>query len=348
MKNFILHKIPYGSVYGLPLCVWISFHNTGWWCYLPHMIFFIIIPFIELIIPPTSSAKETKEVSDEDSWFHRLLIYGLVPVQWFFVIYFLFFIASETDISDLIGKTTSLGIMCGVIGINVGHELGHRINRFERFLGEILLLSSLENHFMPYHNTGHHNNVGTLEDPATARKNEPIYRFVLRSHVGSYLQAWKFEFKRMSVLNLQPYGIQNKMVQYTLAQAVLVAGIGFFFGPKVMFLFLVASFVGILLLEVVNYIEHYGLVRKRRENGTFETVKRCHSWNSNHAIGRLVLFELTRHSDHHMKPDRPYQQLRIEKDSPLMPTGYPGMMILSFFPPLFFKLMNPRVEKALS
>ena len=349
MKNFLLKKLPYLSVYGLPLCVWISFHETGLWCYLSHFIFFVLIPFLELLLRPSYDVKgESKIHAEEDSLFYRALLYGLVPVQWFFVFYFLFYVSSEKDISDLIGKTTSLGIMCGVIGVNVGHELGHRMNRWERFLGELLLLSSMENHFTPYHNSGHHNQVGTLGDPATARKNETIYRFVFRSQFGSYFQAWKFEIKRMKILSLTPLSLYNKMVQYTLAQIFLLMGIWMYFGLVCVGLFLLSASVGILLLEVVNYIEHYGLVRKQRENGTFETVKPCHSWNSNHAIGRLVLFELTRHSDHHMKPDKPYQWLRCEKDSPQMPTGYPGMMILSFFPPLFFRTMNPRVEQALA
>lgn len=304
---------------------------------------------LELIFTPSSGSNvNSQNIENEESWFHNLLLYGLVPVQWFFVCYFLLFIGKDNDVSDIIGKTTSLGIMCGVIGINVGHELGHRMNRFERFLGELLLLSSLENHFMPYHNTGHHHHVGTHDDPATARKNETIYRFILRSHFGSYFQAWGFEIKRMKIIKKLSFGLHNKMVQYTLAQVLLNFLIWYYFGVYTMLLFLFSAAVGILLLEVVNYIEHYGLVRKERSNGTYETVKRCHSWNSNHFIGRLVLFQLTLHSDHHMKPDKPYQNLRLERESPEMPTGYPGMMILSFFPPLFFGLMNPRVEKVMA
>ena len=346
MKNFLLKKLPYLSVYGLPLCVWISFHETGLWCYLSHFIFFVLIPFLELLLRPSYDVKgESKIHAEEDSLFYRALLYGLVPVQWFFVFYFLFYVSSEKDISDLIGKTTSLGIMCGVIGVNVGHELGHRMNRWERFLGELLLLSSMENHFTPYHNSGHHNQVGTLGDPATARKNETIYRFVFRSQFGSYFQAWKFEIKRMKILSLTPLSLYNKMVQYTLAQIFLLIGIWMYFGLVCVGLFLLSASVGILLLEVVNYIEHYGLQREKGTTALFERVQPHHSWNSNHIIGRLMLFELSRHSDHHYMASRKYQVLRNMDEAPQMPTGYPGMIILSLFPPIWFKVMHQQMRK---
>ena len=339
-----MQKFKYLSVLSLPICVWISFHETGLWCYLSHFIFFVLIPFLELLLRPSYDVKgESKIHAEEDSLFYRALLYGLVPVQWFFVFYFLFYVSSEKDISDLIGKTTSLGIMCGVIGVNVGHELGHRMNRWERFLGELLLLSSMENHFTPYHNSGHHNQVGTLGDPATARKNETIYRFVFRSQFGSYFQAWKFEIKRMKILSLTPLSLYNKMVQYTLAQIFLLIGIWMYFGLVCVGLFLLSASVGILLLEVVNYIEHYGLKRNLLPSGRYERVSEKHSWNSNHVMGRIMLYELTRHSDHHYKSQKKYQILEYHDTSPQMPFGYPTSMVLSLVPPLWFAVMNKRI-----
>ncbi len=138
------------------------------------------------------------------------------------------------------------------------------------------------------------------------------------------------------------------MIQYTLLHSLFLGSIYAYFGSAVLIYFLFAALVGIVLLETVNYIEHYGLYRQQRENGNYEQVKRKHSWNSNHVIGRVVLFELSRHSDHHFKADRPYQLMETSDDSPVMPTGYPGMMLLSFIPPLFFKVMNHRVNKALA
>ena len=235
-----------------------------------------------------------------------------------------------------------------MLGINIGHELGHRSNRFERFIGELLLLSSLENHFLPYHNRGHHTNVGTKSDPATARRDEWLFVFWFRSQIGSYIQAWQIEITRMKIMKKHAYSLENKMIQYTLLHSLFLGSIYAYFGLTVLIYFLFAALVGILLLETVNYIEHYGLYRQQRENGNYEQVKRKHSWNSNHVIGRAVLFELSRHSDHHFKADRPYQLVETSDDSPVMPTGYPGMMVLAFIPPLFFKVMNHRVNKALA
>jgi alkane 1-monooxygenase len=205
-------------------------------------------------------------------------------------------------------------------------------------------LTSLENHFLPYHNRGHHTNVATPSDPATARRNEPVFVFWFRSHFGSYAQAWQIECQRMSIMGKWKFSLFNRMVNYTMAQIAVLLSIYFFFGLFAMLGFFAAAVFGILLLETVNYIEHYGLLRKQRENGTYESVKRIHSWNSNHVIGRVVLFELSRHSDHHFKADRPYQLLENHDESPVMPTGYPGMMLLSLFPPLFFQVMNKRIS----
>jgi alkane 1-monooxygenase len=211
-------------------------------------------------------------------------------------------------------------------------------------IGEVLLLSSLENHFLPYHNRGHHHNVGTPNDPATARKNELLFIFWFRSQIGSYFQAWQIEKERLSIQKLSFWHYTNRMIIYTLLHIALLSSIFFIFGFKVLVAFILAAVIGILLLETVNYIEHYGLVRQQKENGTYERVRRWHSWNSNHVLGRIVLFELSRHSDHHYKADRPYQLLESHEESPTMPTGYPGMMLMALVPPLFFSVMNNRVE----
>lgn len=343
-----MKKLKYIGIFILPLTVWVSFTSEGFLCYLPHFVFFGLLPLLELIITSDSKIQEESEaiLAKKDKFYDNILFF-LLPIQWSFVIYFLFNISSTTDISDLIGQITSLGFMCGIIGINVGHELGHRKSRFEQLIGELLLFSSLENHFLPYHNSGHHANVCTFSDPATARKNEPAYWFILRSHFGSYLQAWEFELKRMLILKKNSLNLRNKMVQYTLAQIILVTCIFLFFGGLVLLYFIISAATGIVLLELVNYIEHYGLLRKQRENGTYETFKNCHAWNSNHIGGRVILFELSRHSDHHLKPDKPYQVLECKTECPLMPTGYPGMVLLALLPPLFFRVMNPRVELVL-
>ena len=342
-------KLKYLSVLSLPICVWISFHSSGILTFLPALYLFIAIPFFELILKvDKSNLSEQEKVLAANDSFYSILLYLMLPVQFGFLVYFMFNIQEAQSTSVLIGRISSMGLMCGVLGINIGHELGHRSNRFERCIGELLLLSSLENHFLPYHNRGHHTNVGTKSDPATARRDEWLFVFWFRSQIGSYIQAWQIEITRMKIMKKHVFSLENKMIQYTLLHSLFLGSIYAYFGLTVLIYFLFAVLVGILLLETVNYIEHYGLYRQQRENGNYEQVKRKHSWNSNHVIGRAVLFELSRHSDHHFKADRPYQLVETSDDSPVMPTGYPGMMVLAFIPPLFFKVMNHRVNKALA
>jgi len=345
----MLKKLKYLSVLSLPICVWISFHSNGILTFLPALYLFGAIPFFELILKvDQQNLSEQEKVLAANDPFYSVLLYLMLPIQFGFLVYFMFHIQEAQSSSVLIGRISSMGLMCGVLGINIGHELGHRSNRFERCIGELLLLSSLENHFLPYHNRGHHTNVGTKSDPATARRDEWLFVFWFRSQIGSYFQAWKIEITRMKIMKKHVFSLENKMIQYTLLHSLFLGSIYAYFGSAVLIYFLFAAAIGIVLLETVNYIEHYGLYRQQKENGNYEQVKRKHSWNSNHVIGRVVLFELSRHSDHHFKADRPYQLMETSDDSPVMPTGYPGMMLLSFIPPLFFKVMNHRVNKALA
>jgi alkane 1-monooxygenase len=335
-------KLKYMTIFLLPLTVGLGFYLKGWCTFLPLATFFGFVPILELLLKVDDSNLEghVKDVAEHDPYYSWLL-YSMLPLQFGYLFWFLSEDFQST--AEHTGAIISMGMMCGIVGINVGHELGHRSNRLERLVGELLLLSSLENHFLPYHNRGHHTNVGTPSDPATARRNEPVYVFWFRSHFGSYFQAWKIEWVRMGIMKRSRLGLSNLMVVYTLVQVLFCSLIYYFMGAQALVHFLIVAGIGILLLESVNYIEHYGLMRKQRENGTYEAVKRIHSWNANNILGRVVLFELTRHSDHHFKADRPYQVLESHDDSPMMPTGYPGMMILSLIPPLFFRVVNPRI-----
>lgn len=340
-----MNKLKYLAAFSVPLFTAFALFSEGWWTLVSVLVYFVLIPLLELVLPTSSDnlSEEQRLKYLNDPWFDMLL-YVMVPIQIGLLIVFFSQIQNEIDTLTLIGRIVAMGIMNGVIAINVGHELGHRSKRFEVILGEILLSSSLESHFLPYHNRGHHADVATPNDPATARRNEPIYFFWIRSHFGSYFKAWEIEIQRMQIMKKSAFGLHNKMVIYTLTHLLLLSAIYLVFGPMVLLAFLAASTLGILLLETVNYIEHYGLLRKKRENGMYEHVRRQHSWNSNQPFGRTLLFELTRHSDHHYKADRPYQILESHDESPLMPTGYPGMMMLSLLPPLFFKVVNSRID----
>jgi alkane 1-monooxygenase len=212
-------------------------------------------------------------------------------------------------------------------------------------MSKMLLLTSLYLHFFIEHNRGHHKNVSTDEDPASSKLNETLYAFWVRSVKDGWISAWHIENTRLVKLNLPWYSLKNEMLIYQIIQAVFVGAIFLVFGWKIGLAYLAAATFGFLLLETVNYIEHYGLRRNKIDGEYYEKVLPIHSWNSNHPIGRLMLFELSRHSDHHYMASRKYQILRHFDESPQMPTGYPGMMVLSLIPPLWFSVMNKQVEK---
>ena len=340
-----MNKLKYLSAFILALTVSIALTNKGIYTYLPVAVAFGIIPLIELFFKPNESNLNDieRELAKKDPFFNWLL-YAVVPIQIIGVCYFLISIQEELSTFELVGRISALGILCGIFGINVGHELGHRSNRFQQFLGEILLITSLESHFLPYHNSGHHYNVATPNDPATARKNEPVYFFWLRSQLGSYKQAWQIENKRLKKVGKSVFSILNRMIVYTIAQSLILISIYIIFDLKTLLAYIAAAIFGILMLETVNYIEHYALLRKKNENGKYERVQPFHSWNSNHIVGRTILFELSRHSDHHYKASKHYQLLDSLPNSPQMITGYPGMMLIALIPPLWFSIMNKRLN----
>jgi alkane 1-monooxygenase len=341
----MLKRLKYLLVYSLPLTAYISFTSKGILTFLPLILFFGLVPIIELFFKADSTNfdKETAKFEKENKLYNWIL-YAAIPVQIGMLIFFLYTMQEPLTTVEYVGRISSMGIMCGVLGINLGHELGHRLNKTEQFLGELMLLTSLNTHFLPYHNGGHHFNVATPHDAATARKNEPLYIFWIRSHFSSYIEAWQLENKRMKARDTSSFSLQNKMIKYTIANVVLLTTIYYFFGWIVLLSFILAAITGILLLQTVNYIEHYGLLRNKNEHGRYERVKHIHSWNSDHVIGRLVLFNLSRHSDHHYNGSKHYQVLKSLPESPQMPTGYPGMMLLSLVPPIWFKYMNAKIS----
>jgi len=324
-----------------------SFSVTGWQVWLPLVYAWIIIPLSELLLKPNpvnmNAAEE--ELAKADKTYDALL-YLVVVLQYVALYKFLYAMSHDAMTwMDIAGRVWVMGLLCGTFGINAGHELGHRANVFEQTLAKLLLLTSLYMHFYIEHNKGHHKRVATPEDPSSARYGEWVYTFYFRSIVFSYFSAWHIANKEVRKSGKAIISIYNEMIQFTVIQIAFVALIFFVFGWLTTLYFLVAAGIGILLLETVNYIEHYGLQRKLLDENKYERAMPAHSWNSDHIIGRLMLFELSRHSDHHYLASRKYQVLRHHDDSPQMPTGYPGMMLLSLVPPAWFFVMNRRIKK---
>ena len=330
----------------VPLLDYFSFNGTGIITYAPMIEAFLLFPILELFFKPNSNnlSNAEEEMAKEDKSYD-IVLYLLVPVIYFLLWEFLISMRETLTFSDRLGRILSMGLVCGGYGINVAHELGHRNNKFEQFLSKTLLLSSLYMHFFIEHNRGHHKRVSTKEDPSSARYGENIFSFWIRSVFTGYISAWNIEFSRLKRLKKFKFSLENEMLRFQLIQVLFVSSIYFVFGTQITIYFLFAAVMGFLLLETVNYIEHYGLQRKININGKYERVQPFHSWNSNHPVGRIMLFELSRHSDHHFNASRKYQVLKNHDNSPEMPTGYPGMMILSLIPPLWFYIMNKRIKK---
>jgi alkane 1-monooxygenase len=336
--------------YASPLLIYAgafhAFHSTGWTVWIPLLYAFVFIPALELFIKPDvkNLSKEEEDLAKNDRIYDYLL-YLVVPLQFIALFNFLNVISHQSHSGiDLAGKVAVMGLLCGVFGINVAHELGHRVNRFEQTLAKMLLMTSLYMHFFIEHNKGHHKNVATKEDPSSARLGEMIYAFYLRSVWYSYLSAWKIAGMEAVKKGHAFFSFHNQMLQFQLIQLAFLLTIFFIFGGSATILFIAAAIIGFLLLETVNYIEHYGLSRRSSAPGKYERALPHHSWNSDHVIGRVMLFELSRHSDHHYLASRKYQVLRHHDESPQMPTGYPGMMLLSLVPPLWFMVMNKRIR----
>ncbi len=341
-----LRAFKYLSPFLLYLAAFRSFASTGWEIWIPAIYAFGVIPLLELFIQPNANNLNVaeEEVAKSDK-IYDLLLYLVVPLQYLALSRFLYgMIYDDLTTIEIAGRITAMGILCGVFGINVAHELGHRVNKFEQGLAKALLLTSLYMHFFTEHNKGHHKRVATPEDPSSARFGEPVYLFYFRTIIFSYISAWHIANDEMRKKGNSVFSLKNEMVQFTFTQLAFLCLIFFLTSWLVTLYFITAAFIGILLLETVNYIEHYGLQRKATDEGKYERAMPEHSWNSDHIVGRLMLFELSRHSDHHYMASRKYQILRHHNNSPQMPTGYPGMILLSLIPPVWFYVMNKRVR----
>lgn len=339
-------NLKYLLVYLTPVIVLLSIASGDGRSFAAIVLLFGIIPLIELF---TQGSVKNPEPLEEQSLSaekkYDWILYGLLPAQIITVIYFLRQIGVEDyGVGYRTGAILAFGLSCGILGINAAHELGHRRTWYEQLMSKMLLLTTLYMHFFIEHNRGHHKKVSTDEDPASGREGEMIYTFYLRSIGGSWWSAWKLESERLRQRKMPFWGLHNEMLVYQGIQLGYLALIGMTFGGTILCYYVIAALIGIHLLESVNYIEHYGLRRARIGSG-YERPLPVHSWNSNHPLGRLMLLELSRHSDHHYNATRKYQILRHFDQSPQMPTGYPGMILLALIPPLWFRVMNPRLAQ---
>ena len=242
-----------------------------------------------------------------------------------------------------LGWVVSIGIVGG-LGINVAHELIHKDDKLETWAGGFLLSMVCYAGFKVEHIRGHHVHVSTPEDASSSRYNQSLYSFLPHAYVHNFLNAWKLEAERLKRKGHAPVSWRNELIWWYGISALLLVVFSVAFGWLGALFFLGQSFIAFTLLEIVNYLEHYGLHRRKLENGRYERTTPEHSWNSNYFLTNVFLFQLQRHSDHHAYAKRRYQVLRHHEIAPQLPAGYATMVVLACFPPLWRKVMNPRVE----
>ena len=344
-----MKDLKYLFAYTIPVATLVSITSEGFFTYTTLIYAFIFIPVLELIFKEVDSKEEyTKsEVQNKlSNTFFDILLYLNIPFVFGLLILGLFNLNQlQLNLFETVGMVLSLGILLATNAINVGHELGHRKSLIERCLSKLLYLPCLYMHFYIEHNFGHHNNVATPKDPATAKFNQTVYSFWFTSVIGQYISAWRLQLQLLKIKNLRFFSFKNDMLYYTIFELAYLFVIYSFFGLYGLFLAVIIGVLSFLFLETINYIEHYGLLRNKLPSGRYERVQSHHSWNSNHFIGRIVLYELTRHSDHHFKASKKYQILENKRESPQLPYGYPTSILLALVPWLWFSLVNPLLNK---
>lgn len=309
---------------------------TGHWLgayWYPFLVYWVVVPVLDMLIGRSARPSSDEEMRRlETNPFFRFVLHAWVPLQLGLIGWGAWLVGSGgVTGADAVLFTLAVGLATGGVGITIAHELGHERPALDRFLSRVLLASVSYGHFTVEHNRGHHVRVATPEDPASARYGEAFWAFLPRTVAGSLRHAWQLE--RAEVL-----------LPWAATVAIAIA-LGIAFGPLAAAFFFGQSAMAITLLEAVNYIEHYGLQRRRLADGRYERPSARHSWDAYEWLSNAFLVHLQRHADHHLNPMRPYAALQPQAESPKLPTGYAGMVPLAFVPPLWFAVMNPRVPR---
>jgi alkane 1-monooxygenase len=312
--------------------------------YAGPVLVFIAFPLLDIAVgvddenPPDSILKYL-----EQDRYYRWCTYLFIPFQFAGLILACYLWSSGgLNLFESIGLALTMGVVGG-IAINTAHELGHKRANSEKWLSRVALAQTGYGHFFIEHNRGHHVRVATPEDPASSRLGESFWAFLPRTVSGSVSSAWEIEGKRLDRVGKSRWSLQNDILGAWAMTVGLFAALTIAFGWVVLPYLLIQAVLGFSLLEVVNYLEHYGLLRQKREDGRYERCRPEHSWNSNNVASNVLLYHLQRHSDHHANPTRRYQALRHIDEAPQLPTGYAGMIVLAWFPPLWRRVMDHRL-----
>ncbi len=323
-----------------------------WW-WIGALLLFGLLPLLDRFFGPDGQnpPEEVMEQLENDRYY-RYCTYVFIPFQLASLVFACYLWSADNlswlgidgglGLASKIGVAFSVAVMGG-IGINTAHEMGHKKTELERWLAKITLAQTFYGHFYIEHNRGHHVRVATPEDPASSRFGESFWTFLPRSVWGSLTSSWELEKTRMQRLGKSTWSIHNDVLNAWLMSVVLFGALIAIFGPVVIPFLIIQAVYGFSLLETVNYLEHYGLMRQKTASGRYERCAPAHSWNSDHIVTNIFLYHLQRHSDHHANPTRRYQTLRSMDGAPNLPSGYASMITLAYFPPLWRKVMDHRV-----
>jgi alkane 1-monooxygenase len=314
------------------------------WLFALPVIFYGLAPLLDWLIGEDRVNAPDSAVAalDADRYYLRI-VYAYIPSQYGATVTGAWLaVSGGLPWWGVLAALVTAGIANGV-GINTAHELGHKTNALERWLAKITLAPVAYGHFFIEHNKGHHKHVATPADPASSRMGESFWAFLPRTVIGSVRSAWGIERERLQRQNKPVWSTDNEIVQAWGMTVLMFGALTLWLGPWALLFLVAQAAFGFSLLEVVNYMEHYGLLRQKLPNGRYERCQPCHSWNSNHVVTNLFLYQLQRHSDHHANPTRRYQALRHFEESPQLPSGYAALLIVAYFPPLWFRLMDHRV-----
>lgn len=349
-----LKKIGFFSALILPVLLVLGYELGGANLWLIHGFVFVLVPLMDFLISRDTSnlpKDSVSKVSKEN--FYKLVTFIWVYVQ-LIVLFWAFYVVSSADFRfwEWLAFTTGTALVTGGIGITVAHELGHKSEKIQQVYAQILLMSVSYMHFFIEHNRGHHVRVATPDDPATSRFGESFYAFWIRSVRDGFISAWDLEKDRLAKKGLSAWTLRNQMIWFQVLP-IAFAGLAFLVFSllqnrvvwEVPVFFLVQGVFAFSLLEAVNYLEHYGMERKKMATGYYEKVTPLHSWNASQSVSNFLLFQLQRHSDHHANAFKPYQVLNHYDESPQLPAGYSAMILVAFFPPLWFAMMNPRLDR---
>jgi alkane 1-monooxygenase len=314
------------------------------WFLLPFFIDYVLSPIADWLIgEDTNNPPEEVVMQLDQDVYYRRLTYAVVPMHFVSLIGGIWY-ATTQSLSwwAFFLLAAFVGLAAG-LAINTAHELGHKNSKFEKLLAKITLAVPAYGHFTIEHNRGHHKDVSTFRDPASARMGESIYKFALREIPGAFKGAWAIEKERLASRGKPIWDPNNSILQSYALTAAMSLGFLLLFGWLALPFLLIHNLFAYWQLTSANYIEHYGLLRRCDGDGKPERCKPHHSWNSNHIFSNLVLFHLERHSDHHTHPLRRYQSLRHFDNLPRLPNGYFGMYVLAYFPRLWYRVMDKRL-----